>query len=342
MELRNKIFSIKSYRANNFLTHKVITFLGIKLKFRRINKKDIELICQNSSAIKNIYYLFLINVLSNSSEDELYCLRNRYLCYILHKNCLKTDLKFLIDFLSNNFSSAILNFTKLNKNSDLYKEHIIRVQNNEFLWKYSDKIFIISHTYVSKDAETNNTYMNLSYIKEKEYINNNSKLKNPMINTKRKIIEGITLKEYFDSLPYEEKVKEADKVLNWLFTQCKSETDPKKVSGKFFDCHLFNIILGSDSQLHFIDYDLICNENIERGFCIYKMFFFYNKKLYYEMLRRYKCKDKHNFYIKYYEIPVIEPELFSMEHKSLLKKYFTDNETAQNFNINYEKQEILI
>ena len=342
MGLGNKIFSIKYHKGNDYFTHKILTILGIKLKFKQLIKNDIELICQNSSVVKNTYQLFILNMLQNASDEDLYCLKNEYFCIIIHKNSFQTDLKFLINFIFVNFLQADLTLTKLNKNTDLYKEHIKRLQNNEFLWKYCDRQYIIMHTFIQKDVETGNIIVNTAPVRENEYVKNSSKFQYLMQPIKREFVKGITLREYFDALNDWEKIKIADKVLNWLFTQYKSETNPKKVMGKYWDCHLYNIIVGDDNLLHFIDFDITCVEDIDRDFCIYKMFFDYNKKIYYEMLKCYKCKDRHKFYMNYYALPTLETELQSKEHKDLIKKYFQKENCAESYKINYEKQEILI
>ena len=338
MKLLDKIFSVE-YCKTNYFTSKIINLFGIKLKFKKINKFDIEQIIINSSILKAVNFLFC---LSNSAEDDLFSISNEAICIIVHKNCIQADIKFIIDFIINAFWGNLFIINKLNKDSFLYKEHIERVKNNEYIWKYADRKYLIAYTYLKKDSETNEFTIIKSSIPESQYAENNTKLQYLTDTIQHKFIEGITLKEYFDKQNFKKQIEIADKVLNWLFTEFKSENNPLKVSGKVFDCHLCNIILGADSKLHFIDFDVIYLEDLERSFCIYKMFFDYNEKVYYEMLKRYKCKDKHKLYSKMFELPVFDDNNLSECHKELVKKYFINSEIPQSYTLNYEKKEIIL
>lgn len=287
--------------------------------------------------------MILYSYLQNCADDDLFCLRTGNVIYILSKGCLKLDFKFLQNYIiSPGFKLNILEIIKLDKDSILYKEHYERIQNSEFLWKYIERYYYIGHSFISEDKNTKEIYINNSYIKEKNQVKSIYKIQHVPATTKRKYIRGITVGEYIKNKSIKEKILIIDKLLNYIFYPYKDEQNPEKVSGDLIDCHLYNFIIGEDSQFHFIDFDLKCTESIDRNYCIYFMLYNYDIDLYKKMLSKYGYNDRHKYYEKNFSIyrqPPIQngKSIITQHHKRLQQKYFSDEGISQKYKIKYKK-----
>ena len=86
----NKIFDF-IFSKKNYGARTVITVLGLKLKLYDIKR---ELSGESFNLNKNTIQV-LYSQLQSAPDDNLFCLRTNSLIFILHKNCLKLDYKFL-------------------------------------------------------------------------------------------------------------------------------------------------------------------------------------------------------------------------------------------------------
>ena len=328
------LFSIKQKDAR-----KIITILGIKFKFSNLKN---ELSKESFNVNKNNVQI-LYSYLQNCEDDDLFCLRTNNVIYILSKGCLKLDFKFFQNYIiSPGFTLNILEIIKLDKTSILYKEHSERIKNSEFLWKYIERYYYIGHSFISEDKNTNEIYINSSYIKEKNQVKSIYKIQHVPATTKRKYIKGITVGEYIKNKTFKEKFLIIDKLLNYIFSTYKDEQNPEKVSGNLIDCHLYNFLIGEDGLFHFIDFDLKCTESLDRNYCIYFMLYKYDKDLYNKFLSEYRYKDRHKYYEKNFSI-YKQPQtqngksIITQTHKKLQKKYFSDEGISPKYQIKYKK-----
>ena len=333
-KLSNFVYSKKIDGART-----VITVLGIKLKLYDLRY---ELSYESYNLNKNTIQVLYAH-LQSSNEDDLFCLKTHYLTFVLHKNCLKLDYKFFQDYIiQQGLSRNILEFIKLDKASILYQEHINRVQNGEFLWKYVERYYYISHSFISEDKKTGDIYINSSYVKEKDMVKSEYKIRHIPRISKRKYMRGITVGDYISDKSKVEKFLIVDKLLNYIFTTYRAKDDPEKVSGDLFDCHMNNFIIGEDGMFHFVDFDLKCTENLDRGYCIYFMLYKYDLELYKRMLKRYRLPDRHKYYennFSIYKQPMKQngKNIVTYEHKKLHRKYFTDEGIHPQFQIKYKR-----
>ena len=317
----------------------IIIVLGIKLKLYDIRKE----LCGESFNLNKNSVQVLYSHLQNAAEDDLFCLRTHCLLFILHKNCLKLDYKFFQDYIiQQGLRRNILELIKPDKDSVLYKEHIARVQNGEFLWKYTERYYYISHSFISEDRQTGEIYINSNFVPEKDMVQSEYKIRHVPKVSKRKYLRGITVDYYLKNKSRIEKLIVIDKLLNYLFSTYRASDNPEKVSGDLFDCHLSNFLIAEDGQFHFIDFDLKCTVSLDREYCIYFMLYKYDIELYETMLKRYGLKDKHRYYEKHFSIynqPMKQSgkSIITYEHKKLQRKYFTDEGIRPQYHIKYRK-----
>lgn len=336
-KLFKNIFSI----TTNY-SRKEICILGVKLKLfcakEEIHRQDLLV---NKNTIQ-----FAYNLLFNAEDDDLFCLRAHEIIFIFHKGCLNLQYKFFQDYvIPSGHTENIIEFHKLNKNSILYKEHIDRVKNGEFLWKYVERYYYIGHSFISKDKKTGEIYINSSYVQEKIQLRSDYKLRHIPSVSKRKYLPGIAVDDYISNKPFAEKMIIIDKLLNYIFTTYRAKDDPNKVCGNLADCHLHNFVIGEDGQFHFIDFDLKCDESLDRNYCIYFMLYKYNQELYYRFLKRYGFKDKHKYYERHmsiYKQPLKQNgrNIITREHMKLKEKYFSDIGINEEYKLNYKKVSI--
>ena len=334
----NKIFDF-IFSKKNYGARTVITVLGLKLKLYDIKR---ELSGESFNLNKNTIQV-LYSQLQSAPDDNLFCLRTNSLIFILHKNCLKLDYKFLQDYIiQQGLSRNILEFIKLDKDSVLYKEHIGRVKNGEFLWKYVERYYYISHSFISEDKSDGGIYINSSYVKEKDMVKSEYKIQHVPQISKRKYIKGITVSDYIKYKSKVEKFLIIDKLLNYIFSTYRDKENPNKVSGDLFDCHLNNFLIAEDGLFHFVDFDLKCTKSLDRGYCIYFMLYKYDIGLYEKFLKRYKLPDKHKYYENHFSIykqPAKQngKSIITYEHKKLQRKYFTDEGILPQYSIKYKR-----
>ena len=161
-KLSDFIYKKKTYGART-----VITILGLKFKLYNLRKE----LCNESFSLNKNTIQMLYGYLYNSHEDDLFCLKTGSIIFIIHKDCLKLDYSFFQNYiLPQSNSSSILELLKLDKDSVLYKEHITRVNDGEFLWKYVERYYYISHSFISQDKESGDIYINSSFVPEKDMV----------------------------------------------------------------------------------------------------------------------------------------------------------------------------
>ena len=317
----------------------IIKFLGIKFSYYDYKKGLLSTTLDMNKNLAQIAYNFLMT----ASEDDLYCFKTGNILFIFNKGCLELDYDFFRDYvITFGYTAGIFEFLKLDKSSVLYKEHIDRVKNGEFLWKYVERFYYISHSFISKDKNTGEIYINSSYIKEENMIKSEYKIQHVPSVSKRKYIKGIAVGDYIKGKSKDERIAIVDKLLNYIFTSYRASDDPNKISGKMFDCHLYNFIIGQDGLFHFIDFDLKSTESLDREYCIYFMLFRYDKILYKKMLELYKLKDKHKYYMANFSIykqPLTRngKSIITEEHKKLSRKYFGGEGLKPDYKLSYLK-----
>ena len=333
-KLSDFIYKKKTYGART-----VITVLGLKFKLYNLRKE----LCNESFSLNKNTIQMLYGYLYNSHEDDLFCLKTGSIIFIIHKDCLKLDYSFFQNYiLPQCNSSSILELSKLDKDSVLYKEHITRVNDGEFLWKYVERYYYISHSFISQDKESGDIYINSSFVPEKDMVKSEYKIRHIPKISKRKYIKGITVGDYIKKKSRLERVVTVDKLLNYIFSAYRDNENPDKVSGKLLDCHLFNFIISEEGLFHFVDFDLECTESLDRAYCIFFMLYKYDIELYELMLKRYGLADRHDYYEKHFSIyrqPMVQngKDIITAEHKKLQKKYFSDEGTRPQYKVKYKR-----
>lgn len=316
------IFSINSDIGDS--SRKVITFLGLKIKLYDMKR---ELLRRTVVANRNTLFL-LYNQLPIANEEDLFYLRTKDIIFIFNKGVLNLDYNFFQDYVALfGFSNNILELIKLEKTSALYQEHINRIKNGEFLWKYVNRNFYIGHSYISCD--NGEIFIHSSYVKENNVREDSSNIRHVLRESKRKYIKGITVGDYLKNKPLEFQIEVVSKLLNYVFETFSDDKNPENVSGKLLDCHLYNFILGADGKFYFVDFDLESRQSLDRGYIIFFMLYYYNQELYQTLLQKFGYEDKHGYYQKNFVKPKNKsvPDkhfVASEEHRKLLQKYFTD------------------
>lgn len=324
------IFSIKNEKDK-----KIINILGIKIKFFNHKSQMLnQAIAANKNTVQIVYCLF-----ESAAEDDLFCLRSGDMTFVFHKNCRMLDYKFFFDYiLPFGYAHKTFEFIKLDKTSILYREHIDRVINGEFLWKYVERGYYIGHNFISVDKNTGEIYINTSYVPEENLAKGGLRVQHVPQIAKRKYIKGETVGEYLKNKPFEVRLHIIESLLEYLFTTYKDKDDSQKVSGDLLDCHLYNFLIDEDGHFHFIDFDLKCSEALERNYCIFFMLFYYDKSLYKMMLDKYGFTDRHKYWQKNFSVdkqPAHQNEkiLITKNHASYCIKYFSDAGTDKNYSI---------
>lgn len=335
-KIAEKLFSVKIEKMPNRLSRKVITILGIKIKINNVKENDIREISNERVFIinRNTVKLALLS-LKNIKDDSLLCLKGEEIIFIFHKNSLCVDNKFFIDFLTNHVKKfTLLELSELEKNSVLYKEHITRVKNNEFCWKYVNRGYFISETYLS--YKNSNIYINSSYIDETENYENGVNAHFVRLQSSRKYVEGVTVADYMKTKNEEEQLQIFDKLYDYVCTTYSDEEYPNKISKKLSDCHLYNFIIDSKGAFHFIDFDMESSESLDKEYCIFRMLYYDFNNLYKIVLKKYGLEDKHKLYEEFNQekIPcreMTDTEIF--KHDKLCKKYFSELSFCEQYNI---------
>ncbi len=324
--LGENIFSI--YNQNGEDTRKVVKLLGIKMKFKNLKA---EMALQAETINKNTVNLLYHCILKHAQEEELFCLRAKDILFILHKNAGLLDYNFFKDYMIPfGYGGNVFELTELDKSSILYNEHINRVKNGEFCWKYAERKSCISHAFISKDINDGEIYIHSSSVNEAGKPTKISGATHCTELPKRKYIKGLTAGEYLKNKTEKEKFVIVDKLVEYLFNTFKDPDNPDKISGKLFDCHLYNFILTPGGKFNFIDFDLTYDKPLDKSYCIYFMLYKYDIKLYKKILKKYALKDRHSYYEKHFLLQKqpLSDEMkkykSSKEHKKLYQKYFTD------------------
>ena len=275
------LFKIKSQVQTGDFLYKNINILGFKIKQLDL-KKELQSRAQKSN--NNLVQLVYLQ-LKHAASDDFFCLKNRFVNYIFSSECKNLEYAFFRDYvLPNGYTGKLLEFNILDKSSELYKEHIIRKEKGEFLWKYADRFGYVEHKFLAhKDGKIIiNTLNSDGNILQREYV------------------DGITVDKYLEGKVYSEKCRILKKMFVEIFEKYKAPNEPDKVSYFISDFHLGNIITDKNEKFYFIDYDDRYGKNIELGYCIYYSLYFYDKNLYREMLKIFNCEEKSKFYAKEY------------------------------------------
>ena len=221
----------------------------------------------------------LIFCLRMANSDDLFCLKNDLVCFIFCKDSLKFGEKNLSDYICKSFAPLkhILQFSILDKNSEIYKKHIVRISNKEFLWKYIQRYGYELQKFLYFD-ENNEVYIDGSIIKEADSTCSES---NMIINNnieKRKFIEGITVDDYLQGKTHQEKVDMLVKMTKFFFDKYTVEDD--KIDGLLWDFHWNNVIIDKEGKFHFIDNDFVSRIPLDKKRLLnYMLNFTYDKKL---------------------------------------------------------------
>ena len=133
----DNIFSVKNGEEDGHY-YKVFRIFGIKLKifymkktlFKQLKRQEWAANCLLRGLCKNII-TFLTEV---DFKSELFCLKSENCVFILSKKFFQCDRQFILDYLGRCFGiyrdfASIPEFTVLNKNCSMYKEHIALYSN---------------------------------------------------------------------------------------------------------------------------------------------------------------------------------------------------------------------
>lgn len=264
--------------------------MGIKIKIKNPQVADIEIPYRNIN--KNFLHLIFIKI-KDFEENDLFILKNDYVCFIFCKKILKFGLKNAENYILNCFGSmyTILDFDKIDKSSVLYKEHVEMFKDGVFLWKYTNRDYLIKFNFLS--IENNKIYVNEKILDEKfldtHYLNVYFKVQN------KKVLYSYspTVREYIKSLDFEERKNIIIKLLTFLFE--KYSYVRGLCDGEIFDCNLCNFLINERNEFEFIDDDYVSRRNISYEYIIYYMLKNYEDKLYDEVMKYFGLKDKYRY-----------------------------------------------
>ena len=274
MEFKN-LFFIKTQRKPGQFKKHYFKFLCFKFCICRPLMSDVI-----SELSYRVYRSANVNLISTvwhfldtSKEDDLYCLRNADCCFIFNRKVLDFGYNNFKYFIMNTYSARVHLFEleKLDKTAVLYQEHMDRLKNNEFLWKYRNE-GLIAHQFMSFDKE--GFYVNYTTIEDNHnqdtYDIDGGKHFIQIQKAKRPFYEGVSVKEYLEDKDYETQKTVLIKLAEYIFQNYAVAND--MIDGKLFDCNPMNFIYDTKQQFHFIDKDFISKaplskDHIIKGIC---------------------------------------------------------------------------
>lgn len=233
----------------------------------------------------------LITSLNTANQDELLCLKNDKVTFILCKDALKFGERNLFDYMSKTYMSlkTLLQFSVLDKNSEIYKEHIVRTRQKEFLWKYiyKDDNILLKFMYFD---DNNDVYIDGRIIKRAEkHLGRRPRM---VINEnveKRKFIEGMTVCDYLKDKTYQEKRDMLINMTDTVFDEYDLGND--WIDGVLWDFHWNNVILDNNGKFHFVDKDFVSPMPLKRkDLILYMLRYVYDERLRDDILEYYGCK----------------------------------------------------
>ena len=203
-----------------------------------------------------------IEILKQAKTQDLFCLKNHHVCYIFNNQVLVWGEEYFKAFLLECFCSLqeVFLFEKLEPDSALYREHIDRAEQKEFLWKYSNKGIII-HKFLSFDKD-GVVYVNDKILDDSFTLRDRNKPYFVVENTRRPFIAGVSVFQKLQTLNLEEKKKLYIDLFQYIFdtyTLPSGLLDPK-----LYDCHTANFVLDTQGNFHFVDSDYLAPQPIKK------------------------------------------------------------------------------
>ena len=266
MNFKNLFCSKLNKRPGKF-TKKTIKFLGLSISYDAPQMSDVFAEFENKFRHQNANTIFMLyNIfLKNASSDDLFCLRNNEGCFIFNNKVLDFGYKNFRDIILNCYLAKCdaLELSNLDKESVLYKEHIVRLNNNEFLWKYRN-IGFVQHQFLSYDE--NGYYVNETIIGDKTTYDVKNNCYFQAKTQKRQFYDGVTLGEYLDNKSYDEQKEILIKLAEHIFATYSVEKG--MISGKLYDCYEMNFICGKDGKFYFIDDNYISKNPISKEYVL--------------------------------------------------------------------------
>ena len=267
----SKFFSVTSKDAYPY-KKRIVKICGLKFSYKYRSQNGPSLLedelSKTAITINHNLFFYVIDYMQRHEGNDLYCLKNRSICYIFNKKVLDWGIENFKDFFCNSIWSLQwgLKFSILQQNSELYKEHIKRAENGEFLWKYTDKK-IITHKFLSFGAD-NKVYVNEAIIDESCVPNNTSIPYFKAKNSRRLFVEGVDLSKYIyrQSHTNEEKKAILIKLIEFIFTQYTLPSG--KIDNTLYDCHLSNFVIDNEGNFHFIDDEFVSPEPLEKKYIV--------------------------------------------------------------------------
>lgn len=267
----NVFFSISSKDAHPY-KKKIIRICGLKFSYKYRSEKAPSLPNDelSNAIITNNYNLFfyVIDYMQRHDGNDLYCLKNKSICYIFNKKVLDWGVENFKDFFFNSTWPLqwVLKFSILQPTSELYQDHIKRAEKGEFLWKYMDKK-IITHKFLSFGID-NKVYVNEAIIDQACIPDDTSVPHFVAKNSRRLFIEGLNLSKYIykQSRTDEEKKAIFIRLIEFIFT--KYSLPSGKIDNTLYDCHLSNFIIDNEENFHFIDDEYVSPEPLDKKYIV--------------------------------------------------------------------------
>lgn len=267
----SKLFHVRKIETKSGFFKNEINILGFRIchhtyKISKIFSASEKLNRKYNANLIYTPYHFLLT----AHDEDLFCLRHCTVCFIFNKKVLDFGYKNFRDYILNGHCacSDVLEFSELDKTSVLYKEHQLRLKNNEFLWKYRDTGFII-HQFLSFDEK--GFYVH-DTILEADNQTASFGCDNIVFHAKnscRPFYNGVTVKEYLEDKDYNTQKIILIKLIEHIFKDYTIENGA--IDGKLFDCHLGNFIYDDYKQFHLIDDDLISKTPLNKDYIIKRL-----------------------------------------------------------------------
>lgn len=236
------------------------------------------------------------------------------------------------------FAAAYINAFKKNNSeyncdlkvdSELYQEHLQKLEQGELCWRYTKRFGSISKATIYLDEEKQ-LAMKGEILGSNDVIETEHFRVHPQL--QRKIIEGVVLKEYIVKQKRMGGVlDELKRYIDFIFEEFKVE-DNNKVSGMAYDAFPFNCILKEGHVYELFDLEFEYKEELDKGYMIYKIVRVLGKKrrkpAYYELCEYYGVVPKweywDNFNFRIWLDTISEPDDTpnNEENQKLFQKYF--------------------
>ena len=239
------------------------------LKFRNLQRR-----AKNSVKSAWLYQKIKKRILIKNSSPEEFIDQN-----LLYLQNFRGSIVFSRKFfeLNSKFANAYVNGFRYNSNkyncifppdSQLYKEHLDYMESGELCWRYTKRFGRVSKSTIYLDSD-NCMCIKGEILGDSDVIETEHFIIHPQV--ERKIIDGITLRDYIVRLKSFRKIMdELRQYLDFIFEKFSSGKQ-NELTGIAYDAFPYNCILMDGHIYQLFDLEFEYKSDIDIGYMIYKV-----------------------------------------------------------------------